>query len=102
MEIVPVILDFKWCAGAFLGCGLLFAAGLVRVPHTPPPFVLSSTRTNAHRKSFGRNIYKALLGISLVLALNYSLAVVYTSNLLHSGSYAFGFSVVRGAPGRLP
>lgn len=49
-----------------------------------------------HRKGFGRNIYKALLGISLALAINYSLCVVYISALITGRTYVFGLSVVRG------
>jgi hypothetical protein len=46
--------------------------------HTPnPPFT-------THRNAFGRPIYKLLLSLSLLLAINYSLASAYCLPLLQS------------------
>lgn len=53
---------------------------------------------NHNRKSFGRKIYKALLAISLILAVNYSLMAVYLNSIIVSDApdapYAFPLSLV--------
>lgn len=69
-----------------------------------PPRVLFFTRPSItyhtayvrERKSYGRNIYKVLLGISLLLAINFSLCSVYmTAVLRNPAPYAYPLSVVR-------